>query len=89
MKVLDSIDEKEYNAAADKGCDVSIGTGKPTLHMTGLADYFHTFVVPNSYFHLNAIYMLLRSKGFKLGKGQYIGAFMSEQQQKDWAPLRG
>jgi hypothetical protein len=89
VKMLDSIDEKEYNAAADKSCDVSIGPGKPTLHMTGLADYFHTFVVPNSYFHLNAMYMLLRSKGFKLGKGQYIGAFMSEQQQKDWAPLRG
>jgi hypothetical protein len=30
----------------------------------------------------------LRSKGFKLGKGVYIGSFMSEQQQKDWAPLR-
>lgn len=87
--VFDSIDEKEYNEAASKSCDVSLGPGKPTLHMTGLADYFHSFAVPNSYFHLNAMYMLLRNAGFKLGKGVYIGTFMSEQQQKDWAPLRG
>ena len=87
-KALKSIDEKEYNDAAEKSCDISLGPGKPTLHMTGLADYFHGFVVPNSYFHLNTMYMLLRSKGFKLGKGVYIGPFMSEQQQKDWAPLR-
>lgn len=88
-KVLESIDEKEYNDAAEKSCDVSLGPGKPTLQMTGLADYIHSFVIPNSYFHLNAMYMLLRSAGFALGKGTYIGTFMSEQQQKDWAPLRG
>jgi hypothetical protein len=87
-KALQSVDEKEYNDAAEKSCDISLGPGKPTLHMTGLADYFHSFAVPNSYFHLNAMYSLLRSAGFKLGKGVYIGPFMSEQQQKDWAPLR-
>lgn len=88
-KVFENIDEKTYNEAAEKSCDVSIGPGKPTLHVTGLADYIHGFVIPNSYFHLNAMYMLLRNAGFKLGKGVYIGSFMSEQQQKDWASLRG
>lgn len=88
-KVLENIDEKEYNDAAEKSCDISLGPGKLTLHMTGLADYFHGFVVPNSYFHLNAMYTLLRHAGFKLGKRFYVGAFMSEQQQKDWAPLSG
>jgi len=87
-KVLDSLDEKEYNDAAEKGCDISLGTGKPTLHMTGFADYLHGFVIPNSYFHLNAMYMILRNAGFKLGKRIYIGAFMSNQQQEDWAVLR-
>ncbi|KAJ8114176.1 hypothetical protein OPT61_g3894 [Boeremia exigua] len=88
-KVYDSVDEKAFNDAAEKSCDISLGPGKPTLHMTGLADYFHGFVIPNSYFHLNAMYMLLRSAGFKLGKRFYVGAFMSQQQQKDWAALRG
>lgn len=87
-KVLESINEQEYNDAAEKSCDISLGPGKATLQMAGLADYIHGFVIPNAYFHLNAMYMLLRSKGFKLGKGVYINPFMSEQQKKDWAALR-
>ncbi|CAO2652693.1 Nn.00g021040.m01.CDS01 [Neocucurbitaria sp. VM-36] len=89
--VFDAVDEKTFNESAEKGVDVPIGSGPSTktLHMTGLADYFHSFVVPNSYFHLNAMYMLLRNQGFALGKGVYVGCFMSEQQKKDWAPLRG
>lgn len=85
--VFDAVDEKTFNESAEKS--VEIGVGAKTLHMAGLADYFHGFVVPNSYFHLNAMYMLLRSKGFALGKGVYVGCWMSEQQKKDWAPLKG
>jgi hypothetical protein len=84
--VYDAVDEKTYNESAEKSVDIEV-VGK-TLHMTGLADYIHTFVIPNGYFHLNAMYMLLRSKGFKLGKMHYVGCWMSEQQKKDWAPLR-
>ncbi|KAF1924246.1 uncharacterized protein M421DRAFT_424887 [Didymella exigua CBS 183.55] len=87
QKALDSIDEAEYTAAAAKSCDIAFGPGRPTLSMTALDDYFHNFVIPNSYFHLNTMYMLLRNAGFKLGKSVYIGSFMSEQQKKDWAPL--
>lgn len=88
IKVYDSIDEKAYNDAAEKSVDVKFDNLGVTLHMSGFADYFHSFVVPNSYFHLSTMYMLLRNAGFKLGKGVYIGTFMTEQQQKDWAPLR-
>lgn len=89
QNVYDAIDEKAYNECAEKSVDIPMQSAGVTLHMTGLADYFHGFVIPNGYFHLNAMYMLLRSKGFKLGKGVYVGCWMSEQQQKDWAPLRG
>jgi hypothetical protein len=88
-KVYENIDEKEYNEAAEKSVDIPMESMGITLHMTGFADYFHGFVIPNSYFHVNVMYMLLRNAGFKLGKGVYVGPFMSEQQQKDWAPLRG
>jgi hypothetical protein len=87
--VFDSIDEKGYNKAAEKSCDVSIGPSKPTIHITGLVDYFHGFAIPNSYFHLNAIYMMLGNAGFNLGQDVYLETFMSEQQQKDWAYFRG
>jgi hypothetical protein len=89
VAVYDAVDEKAMNDSALKGVDVSFQSMGKTLHMQALADYFHSFAVPNAFFHLNAIYMLLRSKGFKLSKGAYIGSFMSAQSQKDWAPLRG
>jgi hypothetical protein len=87
--VYDAVDEQAYNESAEKSVDVPFVKLGKTLHMKGFADYFHGFVIPNSYFHLNAMYMLLRSQGFQLGKGLYVGCWMSEQQQKDWAPLRG
>jgi hypothetical protein len=84
----DAVDEKAFNEAADKGVDVPFENMGKTLHMEKLADYYHCFVVPNAYFHLNAMYMLLRSKGFKLGKSAYVGSFMSETQIRDWKPLK-
>jgi hypothetical protein len=87
LAVLDSIDEKTYNESATKPVDMLIENKDLTLHMTGFADYMHSFVIPHSYFHLNSIYMLLRSAGFSLGKGVYIGPFMSATQKKDWSPL--
>lgn len=87
--VFDAVDESTYNESATKSVDITFENLGKTLTMTGLADYFHGFVVPNAYFHLNAMYMMLRSKGFSLGKSVYVGSWMSEQQKKDWAPLRG
>lgn len=86
--LYESIDAEKFNAAAGQSVEVPFENMGKTLTMSGLADYMHSFGVPNAFFHLNSMYMLLRSKGFKLGKGVYVGAFMSEQQQKDWAPLR-
>lgn len=89
VAVYDAIDEKAFNEAAGKSVDVEFQNLGKTLHMKGFADYYHSFCVPNAYFHLNAMYMLLRSRGFKLSKTSYVGAFMSEQQKADWAPLKG
>ncbi|EMD85950.1 hypothetical protein COCC4DRAFT_33663 [Bipolaris maydis ATCC 48331] len=86
LAVLEAVDANAYNESAEKGVDVEIGP--KTLHMSTLKSFTNDFVVPNSYFHLNAMYMILRSKGFSLGKSIYIGGFMSEQSIKDWAPLR-
>jgi len=83
---IDAVDEKAWNESAQKSLDVKIG--EKTLHMTSIEDHVTSFVIPNSYFHLNAMYMLLRMTGFTLGKSKYIGPFMSEQANKDWAPLR-
>jgi hypothetical protein len=87
VAVYDGIDEQKCNAAAEKSVAVPFEKLGKTLTMSAMADYYHGFVVPHDYFHLNAIYLLLRSKGFKLGKGVYIGSFQTEQGKKDWLPL--
>ena len=86
LAIYDAIDQKAWNETAQKSLDVPVA--HKTLSMSTTANYMFDFVIPNSYFHLNAMYMLLRSKGFALGKPTYIGGFMSEQTKKDWAPLR-
>ncbi|KAF1836463.1 hypothetical protein BDW02DRAFT_567054 [Decorospora gaudefroyi] len=85
--IMDAVDEKAYNESANKDFDMEVAS--KTLHMSGLEDFAQSFAIPNAYFHLNAIYMLLRSKGFKLGKGKYIGAFFTEQAKNDWKPITG
>ncbi|KAH9875475.1 hypothetical protein J1614_004967 [Plenodomus biglobosus] len=86
---LDAVDEKAFNASAEKSCNIFLDGPNKTLNITCLADYFHGFAMPNSYFHLSAMYMLLRSKGFSLGKNIYIGSWMTPQLVQDFAPLRG
>lgn len=85
--VLDSISKDSWDAAAEKGFDVEVG-GK-NLHFAKLQEFYEGFAVPHCWFHLNAIYMLLRSKGFKLGKGVYVGAWANETIKNGFAPLRG
>lgn len=87
VAVIDSVDEKAWNESAQNKLDIEVAS--KTLHITAVEDHVTSFVIPNSYFHLNTMYMLLRMTGFTLGKMHYIGPFMSEQARKDWAPLKG
>jgi uncharacterized protein len=41
--------------------------------MTG-GDYLNSFALPNFYFHVTAVYAILRANGVELGKGDYMGA---------------
>lgn len=85
--VLDSVSQEAWNSAADDAFELVIG-GK-TLKITQLQDYTEGFMVPHCWFHLNAMYMLLRSKGFSLGKAVFVAAWASETLKKDFAPLKG
>ncbi|CAA9960354.1 hypothetical protein CFE70_003784 [Pyrenophora teres f. teres 0-1] len=87
VAVIDSVDEKAWNESAQSSLDIVV-VNKP-LKLTAIEDHVTSFVIPNSYFHLNAMYMLLRMNGFNLGKQAYINPFMSEQARKDWTQLKG
>jgi hypothetical protein len=43
-----------------------------TLNFNGLS-YVTTFVLPNFYFHVTAVYSILRSNGVDIGKNDYLG----------------
>lgn len=44
----------------------------PGKHLKG-HDYLISYAIPNFYFHLSAVYGILRSNGVHLGKGDYLG----------------
>jgi len=44
--VFDAVDEKTYNESAEKSFDVTVA-GK-TMTMSSLAEYYNSFVIPNS-----------------------------------------
>lgn len=42
-------------------------------------EQFHEMAIPNFYFHMSAVYMILRNTGVVLGKGDYLGALNFKQ----------
>lgn len=36
-------------------------------------DFFESHAIPNFYFHVTAVYMLLRAAGVEIGKGDFLG----------------
>jgi uncharacterized protein len=45
---------------------------KPGAGLSG-RDYFFCFVVPNVYFHVAAVYTILRGNGLDIGKADFLG----------------
>ena len=45
---------------------------KPGVAMNG-RDYYFCFVVPNVYFHVGAVYAILRGNGLDIGKADFLG----------------
>jgi len=67
---------KGLPAAAFEGAETRAITfpigGKP--HAMDGADYLYHFALPNFYFHMTAVYAILRANGVALGKGDFIGS---------------
>jgi uncharacterized protein len=60
-----------FEGAETRAITFPIG-GKP--HAMQGDDYLSHFALPNFYFHLSAVYMILRANGVDLGKGDFIGS---------------
>jgi hypothetical protein len=67
---LKSLDRKSFAGAENK--EIVLKFPNTTFEFNG-ADYVGRFVLPNAYFHISTAYGILRNRGVKLGKPDYLG----------------
>ncbi|HWY63769.1 MAG TPA: DUF1993 domain-containing protein [Rhizomicrobium sp.] len=67
---LKSLDRKSFAGAENK--EIVLKFPNTTFEFNG-ADYVGRFVLPNAYFHITTAYGILRNRGVKLGKPDYLG----------------
>jgi hypothetical protein len=70
IAALEGIDRTEFDALAN--ADTAFVFGEMTLPFGG-ANFLLSFAQPNFYFHATTAYAILRMKGVKLGKRDFLG----------------
>ena len=70
IAALEAIDRREFDALAD--ADAAFNFGELVMPFTG-ANFLLSFSQPNFYFHATTAYDILRMKGVKLGKRDFMG----------------
>jgi hypothetical protein len=70
ISFLEAVPAEAVNAEPDKEIVLAAGANQRTF--TAKA-YVREFVLPNFFFHLTTAYAILRQKGVKLGKANYLG----------------
>jgi len=67
---LKTLDRKSFAGAENK--EIVLKFPNTTLEYNG-RDYVGNFVMPNTFFHITTVYGILRNRGVKLGKNDYLG----------------
>lgn len=67
---IESVAEANFAGAEDR--TITLKIGGQDMSFPGLR-YFQGFSVPNFYFHMTAVYAILRHNGVPLGKGDFFG----------------
>jgi uncharacterized protein len=67
-----TLDTTAIDGALDREITFPLGPNNKG-HMKG-ADYLNHFVLPNFYFHLTAVYAIVRHCGVDIGKRDFLGA---------------
>ena len=67
---LEALDRDAVDAMADS--DTQFAFGETRIPFTG-ANFLLSFSQPNFYFHATTAYAILRNRGVKLGKRDFIG----------------
>jgi hypothetical protein len=72
LEKLEALDPADVNALADRKIVFTIPNTEYRLEFSG-GDYLLSFVQPNFYFHATTAYAILRAKGMKIGKADFLG----------------
>jgi hypothetical protein len=67
---LKTLDRKSFAGA--ENMEIVLKFPNTTLEYNG-RDYVGNFVIPNTFFHITTVYGILRNRGVKLGKNDYLG----------------
>ena len=67
---LKTLDRKSFAGAENK--EIVLKFPNTTLEYNG-RDYVGNFVMPNTFFHITTVYGIVRNRGVKLGKNDYLG----------------
>ncbi|KAH8777605.1 hypothetical protein F5883DRAFT_236079 [Diaporthe sp. PMI_573] len=73
---LASADADKIASRMDETIQYGRGPGKPPGEMKA-RDYAAGYSLPNIFFHVTTAYNILRKEGVELGKGDFLGPFMS------------
>lgn len=71
LAYVDSLDDAAFEGAEQR--EVRVKTRAEELVFQG-GDYLVGFALPNFYFHVTAVYLILRHNGVELGKRDFLGA---------------
>lgn len=71
LAYVDSIDDAAFAGAEQR--EVRVPTRAEELVFNG-SEYLVGFALPNFYFHVTAVYLILRHNGVELGKRDFLGA---------------
>jgi hypothetical protein len=75
LEILNAVDRKAVEAVdATKMIEISMG---PMKFPISIWDSLFGYSLPNLYFHLTTAYGILRNKGLKIGKKDFIGPFIT------------
>lgn len=73
LQALKKVDEKVVNEK--EGQEVVFQVGPKFTKRASAEEYIQGYTIPYAYFHLNIAYAILRQRGVKLGKLDYIKEF--------------
>ncbi|WP_257389156.1 DUF1993 domain-containing protein [Tahibacter caeni] len=71
LAYVESVDDAAFDGAEQR--EVRVPTRAQELVFAG-QDYLVGFALPNFYFHVTAVYLILRHNGVDLGKRDFLGA---------------